>query len=73
MLGIDGELRKLLRAQMRRWQAEMAELWGSDPLWQKLDQALRCIKGVADRTVVWGMGLRMTASGRWQGNSVAVP
>jgi transposase len=49
------ELLKLLRAQMRRLEADIAELLSSDPLWQKLDQALRSIEGVADRTVAWVM------------------
>lgn len=46
-----GELLKVVASQMRRLQAEIAALLDSDPLWQKLDQALRSIKGVADRTV----------------------
>jgi transposase len=45
------ELLKVLASQMRKLQAEISALLGSDPLWQKLDQALRSIKGVADRTV----------------------
>ena len=45
------ELLKVLRSQMRMLEAEIAGLLASDPLWQKLDQALRSIKGVADRTV----------------------
>jgi len=45
------ELLKVLRSQMRRLEEEIAALLASDPLWHKLDQALRSIKGVADRTV----------------------
>jgi transposase len=45
------ELLKVLRSQMRMLETEIAGLLASDPLWQKLDQALRSIKGVADRTV----------------------
>jgi transposase len=45
------ELLQMLRSQMRRLEREIAELLGSDPLWQKLEQALRAIKGVAGRTV----------------------
>lgn len=45
------ELLKVVAAQMRRLEAQIAALLASDPLWQKLDQAMRSIKGVADRTV----------------------
>lgn len=44
-------LRKAMQAEMRRLEQAIAELLQSDPLWQKLDQALRSIKGVAGRTV----------------------
>jgi transposase len=46
-----GELLALVHAQMRRLEAAIAALIAVDPLWQKLDQAFRSIKGVADRTV----------------------
>jgi transposase len=39
------------KQQMREVEAEIAALLASDPLWQKLDEALRSIKGVAGRTV----------------------
>jgi transposase len=45
------ELLKVVASEMRMLEAEIAALLASDPLWQKLDQALRSIKGVADRTV----------------------
>lgn len=45
------ELLVVIRAQIRRFEAMIAELLASDPLWQALDQAFREIKGVADRTV----------------------
>jgi transposase len=45
------EMLALLRAQMRTLETEIAAIIAADPLWQKLDQAFRSIKGVADRTV----------------------
>ncbi len=41
----------VVAAQIRALETEIAKLIASDPLWQKLDQAFRSIKGVADRTV----------------------
>src|SRR5262249_51778091 len=41
----------LVRKQIRQFEAEIAELITSDPLWRALDHAFRTIKGVADRTV----------------------
>ena len=46
-----GELLKVVRAQMRVLEAKIAGMLANDPLWQQLEQALRSIKGVADRTV----------------------
>jgi transposase len=46
-----GELLKVMTGQMRKLEAEIAGLLASDPLWQKLEEALRSIKGVAGRTV----------------------
>ena len=40
-----------IRADMRGLEAQIIELIGSDPLWSRLDAALRTFKGVADRTV----------------------
>jgi transposase len=45
------ELLKVVSLQIRMLEREIAGLLADDPLWQKLDQALRSIKGVADRTV----------------------
>ena len=45
------EVIALLARQIRRFEAEIAELIDADPLWRRLDQAFRSIKGVADRTV----------------------
>jgi len=42
---------KVAKQQMREVEAEIATLLASDPLWQKLEEALRSIKGVAGRTV----------------------
>jgi transposase len=42
---------KVAKQQMREVEAEIATMLGSDPLWQKLEAALRSIKGVAGRTV----------------------
>jgi transposase len=51
VLASINEILNLLTAQIRKLQAEIAEQIASDPLWQKLDQSFRTIKGVADRTV----------------------
>ncbi len=45
------ELLALVVRQIRSLEDEIAELIDADPLWRKLDQAFRSIKGVADRTV----------------------
>lgn len=41
----------VLASQMRQLESAIAELIAADPLWSKLDQTFRSIKGVADRTV----------------------
>jgi transposase len=41
----------LLAGEIRRFEAAIADLIGTDPLWTALDAAFRAIKGVADRTV----------------------
>lgn len=46
-----GDLLALLTAQKRQLLAQIADLLAGDALWQRLDQAFRTIKGVADRTV----------------------
>jgi transposase len=45
------EILGLVTRQIRSIEAEIANLIDGDPLWQKLDEAFRSIKGVADRTV----------------------
>lgn len=51
VLELIGELLKVLKTQMRKLEEEIAALLASDPLWQKLEEAMRSIKGVAGRTV----------------------
>jgi transposase len=41
----------LLKRQQRRIEGEIASLIDDDPLWARLSQAFRALKGVADRTV----------------------
>jgi len=41
----------VLASQMRQLESAIAELIAADPVWSKLDQTFRSIKGVADRTV----------------------
>ena len=57
VLASIAELRALTRRQIRRFEAEIAELLDRDPLWRALDQSFRTIKGVADRTVARVMAL----------------
>jgi transposase len=45
------EMLALITRQSRSLEAEIAGLIEGDPLWRKLDQTCRSIKGVADRTV----------------------
>lgn len=45
------EIIALLKRQQRRLEGEIASLIDNDPLWARLDQALRSFKGVASRTV----------------------
>jgi transposase len=45
------EVIALLKRQSRRLETEIAALIGADPLWARLDEAFRSIKGVASRTV----------------------
>jgi transposase len=49
--GLFSELMALIARQTRELEAKIAALIGSDPMWRKLDQCFRSIKGVADRTV----------------------
>lgn len=41
----------VIKSQIRELEKAIADLIAADPLWQKLNQAFRSIKGVADRTV----------------------
>jgi len=41
----------VLTREIRAFETSIAELIGADPLWRKLDEQFRTIKGVADRTV----------------------
>jgi transposase len=45
------DLLAVIAGQIRALELDIAGLIASDPLWQKLDQAFRTLKGVADRTV----------------------
>lgn len=45
----------LLKRQSRHLEGEIASTIDDDPLWAKLDEAFRTIKGVASRTVAWIM------------------
>jgi len=45
------EMLGLLTRQLRDLESEIAAQIDGDPLWRKLDEAFRTIKGVADRTV----------------------
>lgn len=50
-LGSIDEMLAVIGRQIRVFEASIAALIGSDPVWAKLDAAFRSIKGVADRTV----------------------
>lgn len=41
----------VLKSEIRELETAIAKLIAADPLWEKLDQTFRSIKGVADRTV----------------------
>ena len=45
------EMLALIVRHIRTLEAKIVDQIGSDPLWEKLDDAFRSIKGVADRTV----------------------
>jgi transposase len=51
VLGYFHQLMVFLNQQIKTLEKTIAGLIGSDPIWQKLDQTFRSIKGVADRTV----------------------
>ena len=46
-----GAIMAMIARQTRELEHEIAALIDADPLWQKLDECFRSIKGVADRTV----------------------
>jgi transposase len=64
------EVLGLVARQVRSLETEIAELIDGDPLWQKLDEAFRTIKGVADRTVARLMA-EMPEIGTLSGKAVA--
>jgi transposase len=49
--GMFSEMMALIARQTRELEAKIAGLIDTDPVWQKLDESFRSIKGVADRTV----------------------
>ncbi len=51
VLGSFDECIALVARHIRRFEEQIAQLIGSDPVWRKLDGAFRTIKGVADRTL----------------------
>ena len=51
VLASFAKILKVLATEMRTLETAITALIAADPLWQKLDQAFRSIKGVADRTV----------------------
>jgi transposase len=51
VLKMTRKLLQMLQQQIDTLAAKITQLIGSDPLWRKLDQAFRSIKGVANRTV----------------------
>ena len=46
-----GEVIALLKRQSKKLEGEIGSMIHDDPLWSKLDETFRTIKGVADRTV----------------------
>jgi transposase len=49
--GMFSDMMALIARQSRELEARIAALIDSDPVWQKLDECFRSIKGVSDRTV----------------------
>jgi len=64
------EMLALIRKQIKGFEAAIAQLLGEDPLWRTLDQALRQIKGVADRTVAHLMA-QMPEIGTYSNKAIA--
>lgn len=46
-----GEVIALLKRQSKKLEGEIGSMINDDPLWSKLDETFRTVKGVADRTV----------------------
>jgi transposase len=65
-----GEILRLVKSQIRRFEAEIAELIQADPLWRELDGVFRQTKGLADRTVARLMA-EMPEIGTLTGKEVA--
>lgn len=55
MLASIDEVIALLKRQSRTLEGEIASMIDDDPLWARLSDTFRSIKGVADRTVAWLM------------------
>jgi transposase len=55
MLASINEVIALLKRQSRTLEGEIASMIDDDPLWARLSDTLRSMKGVADRTVAWLM------------------
>ncbi len=51
VLAMFTELLAVVASQIRTLEVAIAKMIAADPLWQKLDEAFRSIKGIADRTV----------------------
>jgi len=55
MLASIDEVIALLKRQSRTLEGEISSMIDDDPLWARLSDTFRSIKGVADRTVAWLM------------------
>jgi transposase len=64
------EILALIARQMRALERQIAELIDTDPLWSKLNEAFRSVKGVADRTVARIMA-QMPEIGLVSGKTIA--
>lgn len=64
------EVLRVVNAQIRSFEAEIAQLLQTDPLWRELDSTFRQTKGVADRTIARLMA-EMPEIGTLSGKEVA--
>lgn len=64
------EVLRVVKDQIRRFEAEIAQLLQTDPLWRELDRTFRQTKGVADRSVARLMA-EMPEIGTLTGKEVA--